>query len=769
MLQKTFTYADGICSGICDNHTTAIVSMPIIKDGKNTVKIQPTPEGSMARIQNIIVDALELSKYQIDLEKYEYIIIEYKYDCLTPLYNNRMGINIMRSNIGLKKSVGVYSNDKIVSGKWERAIFNIGSAVKKQFTEGSHILNQFHLFPFGSVVPNELSKNDIIYIGNITFTTENPEPDKKYIVSFTNGGIKEFKAPDEIRVKPGETFIMPECNFSCPGIKFCGWQYNMADYMTSGYVTSQKINTYLKPGDAVEMPYDDLVFFPRWQRILTNSFPTEVNNNSFEQAQKKLSEIEELSEKRKNEIRTTEDKVSVNGTKYYVSADGDDNNDGKSPQNAWKTISKVNCAKLSFGDGVFFKRGEIFRGNMITQNGVTYAAYGNGEKPKITSSEENGSGEEKWILVNGTNNIWKYHKQFVDIGGIVVDRGNGEFICEKELAFLDVANQSYYKKSDKSEFFNPITDLKNLTFFNFTKSKDVTKDRVDLYFRCDDGNPGKIFKSIEFLDGKSHAIVAKSDVTIDNLCVLHSSRHGIGTGSCKNLIITNCEIGWIGGGLFGCNLLPNGILSFGRYGNGVEVYGACDNYVIDNCYVYQCFDAGITNQLQKGGINTIINKNVRFSNNLIEYCCYNIEYFMGIGDAEVTRLLENVIYENNICRMAGFGWGRANPTNSAHIKGWDHRNESKNFVIRNNIFDRAYGDLLHIGATQLQWLPIVEGNTYIQYKNSLLGHIGPNPTQKYLKYMYAEDIVYDENVTSFISDILCDKTAEVYFLDKLKK
>ena len=356
----------------------------------------------------------------------------------------------------------------------------------------------------------------------------------------------------------------------------------------------------------------------------------------------------------------------------------------------------------------------------------------------------------------------------VDIGGILADRGDGEFICEKVLACLDVEEQKYYKKADKSEIFNPATDLENLTFFNFTKSTRVTEDRVDMYFRCDEGNPGKVFTSIEFLDGKTHTIRARSNVTIDNLCVLHTARHGIGSGSCKNLVITNCEIGWIGGGLFGQWKQASGVIAFGRFGNGIEVYGACDNFVIDNCYVYQCFDAGITNQLQKGGANCIVNKDVRFTNNLIEYCCYNIEYFMGIGDVDVTRLLDNVLYEKNICRMAGFGWGRINPTNSANIKGWDHRNESKNFVIRDNIFDRAYGDLLHIGTTRLEWMPEFSGNTYIQYRNSLLGHVGPNPTIKYIKYMDAEDIVYDENVIGFISDAMGDDVNEIYFLDERK-
>ena len=768
MSSKTYAYADGICSGICDNHSTGIITNGVMIDGKKTVKIQPTPKGAMAGYQHIIVDALELAKFGFDLDETSYIILEYKYDCKNPSYKHRMGINIMKSNLGLTNSVLVYSSDTVKNDGWHTAVFNFREKVNAAFTEGSHIVNQLHFLPFGNLASANLTEDDIVYIGNITFTSEDPEPDKKYTVNFDNAGFDCVDVPASFEVKYGEKFILPECKVNCDDIKFGGWQFNSADYMTSGYVTPEHINKYIQPGQEVVMPQDDVLFFPRLTRVIKNTEKAVINADTIAKAEKKVAEIEALSAKRKAEILSTRDTITITGTKYYVSNSGNDDNDGKSPETAWATIDKVNEYTYEEGDGVLFNRGDFFRGNLLAKSGVTYAAYGEGDKPKLSASEENGASEEKWILVEGTTNVWKFYRQMVDIGGILADRGDGEFICEKVLACLDVEEQKYYKKADKSEIFNPATDLENLTFFNFTKSTRVTEDRVDMYFRWDEGNPGKVFTSIEFLDGKTHTIRARSNVTIDNLCVLHTARHGIGSGSCKNLVITNCEIGWIGGGLFGQWKQASGVIAFGRFGNGIEVYGACDNFVIDNCYVYQCFDAGITNQLQKGGANCIVNKDVRFTNNLIEYCCYNIEYFMGIGDVDVTRLLDNVLYEKNICRMAGFGWGRINPTNSANIKGWDHRNESKNFVIRDNIFDRAYGDLLHIGTTRLEWMPEFSGNTYIQYRNSLLGHVGPNPTIKYIKYMDAEDIVYDENVIGFISDAMGDDVNEIYFLDERK-
>ena len=44
------------------------------------------------------------------------------------------------------------------------------------------------------------------------------------------------------------------------------------------------------------------------------------------------------------------------GTAYYVSNQGDDGNDGLSPETAWSTLDRVNQASLEYGDAVFLER-----------------------------------------------------------------------------------------------------------------------------------------------------------------------------------------------------------------------------------------------------------------------------------------------------------------------------------------------------------------------------------------------------------------------------
>ena len=78
---------------------------------------------------------------------------------------------------------------------------------------------------------------------------------------------------------------------------------------------------------------------------------------------------------------------------YFVSATGNDANSGKTPWNAWQTITKVNATTFQPGDVVAFRRGDAFYGTLTPANSGTtgkpiiYTAYGTGAKPKIYGSQ----------------------------------------------------------------------------------------------------------------------------------------------------------------------------------------------------------------------------------------------------------------------------------------------------------------------------------------------------------------------------------------------
>lgn len=74
------------------------------------------------------------------------------------------------------------------------------------------------------------------------------------------------------------------------------------------------------------------------------------------------------------------------------------------------------------GDTVLFERGGVWRGGLATRDGVTYSAYGSGEKPCIYGSPFDGAVIGAWDMVS--ENVWRYSEPIAsDIGGIFFDGG----------------------------------------------------------------------------------------------------------------------------------------------------------------------------------------------------------------------------------------------------------------------------------------------------------------------------------------------------------
>lgn len=84
--------------------------------------------------------------------------------------------------------------------------------------------------------------------------------------------------------------------------------------------------------------------------------------------------------------------VGLAQTTYYVAADGNDANDGRSAASPFQTLGKVNSLNLQAGDQVLFRRGDTFRGTLtIRRSGwagqpIGFDAYGAGAKPTLSGS-----------------------------------------------------------------------------------------------------------------------------------------------------------------------------------------------------------------------------------------------------------------------------------------------------------------------------------------------------------------------------------------------
>ena len=159
-----------------------------------------------------------------------------------------------------------------------------------------------------------------------------------------------------------------------------------------------------------------------------------------------LRQADALAEKRKHEIRDTEDKAEIAGAVYYVSSDGDDTASGLSAESAWRTLKRVSKADLQPGDGVLFRRADIFRGMVAAKPGVTYGAYGDGEKPRLYGWYKGLAEPGLWTLADDKHNIWRLTEKILDPGTLVFNDGeahsrklipsylNGRFVCRNDEA-----------------------------------------------------------------------------------------------------------------------------------------------------------------------------------------------------------------------------------------------------------------------------------------------------------------------------------------------
>ena len=91
---------------------------------------------------------------------------------------------------------------------------------------------------------------------------------------------------------------------------------------------------------------------------------------------------------------------SASATTWYVDSEGgNDAAAGTSPETAWKTLERVNGARIAPGDRVLFKRGGLWRGTLRPASGekgspVTYSWYGKGPKPILEQSVDRSKPED---------------------------------------------------------------------------------------------------------------------------------------------------------------------------------------------------------------------------------------------------------------------------------------------------------------------------------------------------------------------------------------
>ena len=359
---------------------------------------------------------------------------------------------------------------------------------------------------------------------------------------------------------------------------------------------------------------------------------------------------------------------------YYIdSLRGNDSASGTSPEQAWKTLARTRQCEIKPGDTIRLACGRVWREQLIPVSGekgkpVTYTSYSpvntrNLPPPAIQSSLDRSKPSDWKKLGDG---LWTTENVELDVGLLVFNHG--------EKWGVKKWNDEKWTKASDFRYAKSIGIRDELDFWCDEKKK-------RLVLKCSK-NPAQVFRSIELCLRKDVISSHRAhDVVYDGLWVRYGSAHGIAAGLTQNIIIRNCRISWIGGALqyWRKDRLTGETLYPVRYGNGIELWGETKNALVESNHLSQIYDAALTNQGREG-----VQENITWRSNTIEKAEFSFEYW----HAGETR---NILFEGNICRDAGFGWGHGQrpDKNGTHILFYENDAATENFVIRGNTFISA--------------------------------------------------------------------------------
>ncbi|MBQ1455057.1 MAG: hypothetical protein IIZ25_04340 [Thermoguttaceae bacterium] len=207
-----------------------------------------------------------------------------------------------------------------------------------------------------------------------------------------------------------------------------------------------------------------------------------------------------------------------------------------------------------------------------------------------------------------------------------------------------------------------------------------------------DINPAKKYRSIEAAN-REHIIIQYGvhDVIVEDLDLRCGAAHGFGGGGVARMTIRRCDISWIGGG---DQNQTGGEGRRVRFGNGIEFWCSAVDCLVEDCRLWEIYDAALSNQ----GNGTNTQKNITYRNNDI----WNSEYSFEYWNRDETSVTENIVFEGNRCYNAGFGWGhsqRPDP-NGRHLMFYSNTAKTAGVLIRGNLFCEAIDSLIRLTPTK---------------------------------------------------------------------
>ena len=332
------------------------------------------------------------------------------------------------------------------------------------------------------------------------------------------------------------------------------------------------------------------------------------------------------------------------GKKYYVSTSGNDANDGLSPETPIKTLQKASEIEMEPGDGLFFKRGDVWTAEQLVirssgtkENPVYVSAYGEGERPCFSKA---GTDEICFSAINAAGIVISSFHFSDSYGGLEISYNENEpgQAMEREYVVVEdifAENMCGLYNSDEYQY-------NHTSFGLIIRSRDTTEKTVMLsglavrncyFYNC---NVGMGFVS--------H--------------IGYKFEHGNDIGTIQNFLIENCTAELCGQWGMHFSHGSNGVIRYvtTKYtGQNANSFGSCafltaemtnvliDHLTIDGHYrnPSQSFD-GCGYDFEAGNINVTL-QNSTIKN--IDGCGIFI-FDNGAGKDNIDILIDNCTIEN---------------------------------------------------------------------------------------------------------------------------
>ena len=349
---------------------------------------------------------------------------------------------------------------------------------------------------------------------------------------------------------------------------------------------------------------------------------------------------------------------------FFVSASGDDDSDGLTPETPWATLQNVN-SQVPIGSVVLFRRGDTFYGELALPRNCEVGAYGVGDMPVLTMFKMLNR-SESWAEV--ATGVWK-----IDLGSPLTHDGFTA-TADANIGYLLVDGVVKPAKKDRLALLLAPWDF-------------WCDSAANTLYVAASINPSELAVDIKAAPlGETKGAIIYCNEGHNRIHDLHIT----GTGGCGifgaavDVHVYDCLIDYIGG-----SYLPNYKDGTARYGNGINNNIGSKRWLIERNEITQVYDAAYSSQGDARGTSGTW-EDLTIRDNYIHDCTQSFEFWsMGTN---VEAGFKRILLEGNLCERAGFSdfsEVRPNQAVRVHLLTYDWQ-LSADITIRNNTFVDAF-------------------------------------------------------------------------------